>query len=152
MSKDNSSEFASLLYYLREGEGDSITLLCDNPDFNGQPNNAVECCGAWTDWKDRRFTGDSLVGAVRTAAVAKAALTGALVPAAPQPADLRERVDASEIINRATDDLSIAPHWHEGRTAKESLLLDTAFQNGVEAASDAILSALQHSPVEQKDG
>lgn len=63
--------FQAMLTALRRDEGDSITLLCDNPDFNGQPNNAVECCGEWTDWKDRRFTGDSLLLAVRAAYLAR---------------------------------------------------------------------------------
>lgn len=76
LAKWNSDEqglvpFHAMLTALRREEGDSITLLCDNPDFNGLPNNAVECCGAWTDWKDRRFTGDSLLLAVRAAYLAR---------------------------------------------------------------------------------
>lgn len=65
-------EFQSLLNDLRRDEGDSVTLCCDNPDFGG-PNNAIECNGAWTDWKDRRFEAESLLAAVRVAAHAKAA-------------------------------------------------------------------------------
>lgn len=60
-------EFNRLLSRLRDGEGSSVTLLCDNPDFNGQPNNAIEVCGEWTDWKDVRFTGDTLNAAVLSA-------------------------------------------------------------------------------------
>lgn len=52
---------------LRRDEGSSVTLLCDNPDFNGQPNNAVVCNGAWTNWEDRRFTGDTIGHAIRAA-------------------------------------------------------------------------------------
>lgn len=59
--------------FLRADEGDDVTILCDNPDFNGQPNNAVECCGAWTRWGDRRFTGDTLEDALHVAATAKRA-------------------------------------------------------------------------------
>lgn len=55
---------------LREGEGHSITFLCDNPDFNGQPNSAVECCGDWTNWVTRRFTGDTPYRAVEAAFLA----------------------------------------------------------------------------------
>ncbi|RWH31606.1 hypothetical protein [Mesorhizobium sp.] len=55
---------------LRAGEGSSVEILCDNPDFNGQPNNAVICCGEWTDWQEIRFTGDSIDDALGAAMVA----------------------------------------------------------------------------------
>jgi hypothetical protein len=42
------------LDFLRSSEGDSVTLLCDNPD--GPPDHAIECCGEWTGWSARRFT------------------------------------------------------------------------------------------------
>jgi hypothetical protein len=61
------TEFSIRLSRLREGEGSSVTLLCDNPDFNGQPSNAIEVCGEWTNWEDRRFTGDTLHAAVLSA-------------------------------------------------------------------------------------
>jgi hypothetical protein len=57
---------------LRADEGDSVTFLCDNPDFNGQPNNAVEVSASWTDYKDERFTGDTLEAALTAACFAKA--------------------------------------------------------------------------------
>lgn len=53
--------------YLRGGEGDSVTIFCDNPDFNGQPERVVECCGDWTGWEDRRYGGDTLLGALNAA-------------------------------------------------------------------------------------
>ena len=49
---------------LRASEGSSVTLVCDNPDFNGQPNNAVDCNGDWTGWNDQRFTGDTILDAL----------------------------------------------------------------------------------------
>lgn len=52
---------------LRADEGSGVELLCDNPDFNGQPNNAVVCCGDWTGWDEQRFTGDTIVEALRNA-------------------------------------------------------------------------------------
>ncbi|TJV51108.1 MAG: hypothetical protein E5Y01_16090 [Mesorhizobium sp.] len=55
---------------LRAGEGSSVEILCDNPDFNGQPNNAVICCGEWTDWQDSRFTGDTIDDALGAAMAA----------------------------------------------------------------------------------
>lgn len=48
---------ANAIDVLRDGEGNSITFVCDNPDFNGQPNSKVICNGNWTGWKDREFTG-----------------------------------------------------------------------------------------------
>lgn len=57
---------------LRKDEGNSVTILCDNPDFGG-PASAVEVCGDWTDWKDRRFAGDTLLSALERAHVAMCA-------------------------------------------------------------------------------
>lgn len=44
---------------LRRREGDSVEILCDNPE--GDPNNAIVCCGEWTSWIDKRFGGESLL-------------------------------------------------------------------------------------------
>lgn len=60
-----------LVEALRAEEGDSVTILCDNPDFNGQPNNAIEVCGAWTNWKEVRYDGDTLNDALLKAIAAK---------------------------------------------------------------------------------
>lgn len=54
---------------LRKNEGDSVRILCDNPE--GPPNNAIECCGDWTDWKDRRFVGERLIDCLNDACRAK---------------------------------------------------------------------------------
>lgn len=59
----------SCIHALRADEGDSVTILCDNPE--GPPNNAVECCGAWTEWNDLRFDGETLLDALRAASVAR---------------------------------------------------------------------------------
>lgn len=69
-----SESFIDMLNDLRRDEGDTVTLLCDNPEFNGQPNNAVECNGGWTEWQDRRFTGDTLEQAVAAAHEARTLL------------------------------------------------------------------------------
>ncbi len=60
-----------LIDCLRADEGDCVTILCDNPDFNGQPDVAIECCGAWTEWQQKRFGGPTLVAALVTAEKAK---------------------------------------------------------------------------------
>lgn len=52
---------------LTEGEGNSVNVLCPNPDFNGQPNYAIECNGDWTNWQERRFAHDSQVECFRLA-------------------------------------------------------------------------------------
>lgn len=52
---------------LTDGEGDTVIVLCANPDFNGQPNYAIECNGFWTDWQDRRFADDRQVECFRLA-------------------------------------------------------------------------------------
>ena len=83
----DAEALVATINYLRADEGDVVTLVCDNPDFNGQPNNAVDCCGGWTDWKDLRFTGDSLFAAVSAAAGAKAVETCAPAPFLPREAD-----------------------------------------------------------------
>jgi hypothetical protein len=58
---------------LRENEGESVNVLCDNPD--GPPNNAIEVCDEWTGWKPRRFEGDTLLRALNAALVARESVT-----------------------------------------------------------------------------
>jgi predicted HAD superfamily Cof-like phosphohydrolase len=69
--EDEARPFHEMLNELRRDEGDSVTLLSDNPE--GPPNNAIECNGMWTNWEDRRFDGQTLHAAVRAAYVAKTA-------------------------------------------------------------------------------
>lgn len=54
---------------LREEEGASLTILCDNPDFFAT-HNAIECNSDWTGYNDERFTGNTLLDCLE-AAVAK---------------------------------------------------------------------------------
>ncbi|MEY9248365.1 hypothetical protein AB7M45_007892 [Bradyrhizobium elkanii] len=60
-----------LVEALRADEAHSVTLFCDNPDFNMRPNSAVEVCGDYTDWNERRFEGDNLTAALMAAYLAK---------------------------------------------------------------------------------
>lgn len=72
-SADEELKPLRLIHELRADEGDSVTILCDNPNPGPSKSNAVECCGCWTDWKDRRFEGDSITEALKAAAEARRA-------------------------------------------------------------------------------
>lgn len=63
-----AEEILSLIEELRAPEGASITINCQNPDFNGLKNECVIYCGPATNWKDERFDGDTLVEALRVVA------------------------------------------------------------------------------------
>jgi hypothetical protein len=65
-------EIFRLIEILRSQEADSVTINADNADFFG-PNSVVECNGDWTNWEDKRFSGDNLLGALEAAAEAKKA-------------------------------------------------------------------------------
>ncbi|MCP1852880.1 MULTISPECIES: hypothetical protein [unclassified Bradyrhizobium] len=78
-----------LVEALRADEAHSVTLFCDNPDFNMGPDSAVEVCGDFTDWKERRFEGDNLTAALMAAYLAK---TGGKVT--PEIADALKREGA----------------------------------------------------------
>lgn len=64
--------FRQMIDELRREEGDQVTILCDNPDFNGQPNNAVVISAGWTGWQDFRVSGHTLDGALENAVAIKA--------------------------------------------------------------------------------
>lgn len=72
-SADTELECLRLIHALRAEEGDAVTILCDNPEPGPSKANAVECCGFWTDWEDRRFEGDNLTEALKAAAKARLA-------------------------------------------------------------------------------
>lgn len=59
-------DVAGLIDQLRQSEGAAVTILCDNPEFFG-PNNAIEVIADWTNWQTVRFSGESLVEALRAA-------------------------------------------------------------------------------------
>lgn len=68
LSSQDDLECMQLINKLRSVEADSVNVLCDNPE--GPPNNAVECNGGWTVYRDRRFGGDTLLAALRSAGAA----------------------------------------------------------------------------------
>lgn len=49
-------ETVRLIDALREDQGHSVELICDNED--GPPNYAVDVCGEFTGWEEERFTSD----------------------------------------------------------------------------------------------
>lgn len=66
-----SEETLQLIEELRAAEGASVLILCKNPDFNGQKNEAIVCQAPFTNWKEERFDGDTLVECLRSAAKAQ---------------------------------------------------------------------------------
>lgn len=66
----DGAETLALIDALRHDEGHSVTLVNDNADFNGLPNCAIEVVGDWTGWEWRRFTGETVLEALRNAKAA----------------------------------------------------------------------------------
>lgn len=64
-------EAMNILEDLREAEGMSITIFCDNPDFGGE--NAGVDVGFEFDEFPTRFSGDTVLEALRAALAAKKA-------------------------------------------------------------------------------
>lgn len=77
---------------LRDEEADSVTILCDNPD--GPPNNAVECCGFWTGFAERRFEGATIAEALANAVSAKHEAAKAGYPDVATPPTVEQAVAA----------------------------------------------------------
>ena len=59
--------------YLRDGDGDRVTIYCQNPESNGNdcPNEAIEVCGFWTDWKEKTYRANTVLEALQQAIAAK---------------------------------------------------------------------------------
>lgn len=56
-----------LLRELIQHEGDSIKVMCHNPD--GRPDYAIDCCGKWTRYDVLRFEGNTRRMCLEKAAV-----------------------------------------------------------------------------------
>jgi hypothetical protein len=57
---------------LRNDEGASVTIFCDNPEaHHDYEQAAIEVCDEWTGWKAQRFTGKDWAVAVLNAAKAR---------------------------------------------------------------------------------
>ena len=70
ISDAEAVEIWRIIEVLTDEEGDTVNVLCPNPDFNGQPGYAIECNGSWTNWEDRRFADDNQVECFRIALAA----------------------------------------------------------------------------------
>lgn len=58
---------------LRADEGNSVTILCNNPEADTRMEQcAIECSGHWTGFNDLRFYGESVAQALAHAMLAKA--------------------------------------------------------------------------------
>ena len=70
-------EIAAMRYIemLRADEGDTVVICCDNPEAESvSVQTAIDCNGLWTDFKDWRFTGESVLQCLSKAVTARAAL------------------------------------------------------------------------------
>lgn len=65
------AEILDLINQLREPEGSMVMLICPNPDFNGLPNENIEVSNDWTGYEPKKFSGNTLLEALRAAAAHK---------------------------------------------------------------------------------
>lgn len=64
--------FEDCLAVLTSKEGDSVTVLAQNPDANHVNEQfAIDVTGEWTDWKGARYLGDTQLSALKAAAIIK---------------------------------------------------------------------------------
>lgn len=71
---DNDVACMRILHFLREDEGDSVQLFCDNPDPSSPDrNHAMECAGWWTNWEPKTFWGETFRAMLDRADAAKCA-------------------------------------------------------------------------------
>jgi hypothetical protein len=94
-----------IFYYLnqlRADEGSSVTILCDNPDFNGEPNCTIECQAEWTGWTRQRFTADTLLECLERAEARMNAFT------ADQSKSLHDADQSSTTFQKRVNDWMVA--------------------------------------------
>lgn len=71
VNQNSAHEIVELIDQLRETEASVVSISSDNADFNENANCLVYVVADWTDFKERRFTGDTLVEALRAARLYK---------------------------------------------------------------------------------
>jgi hypothetical protein len=66
-------EFVRLVEHLREGDSDSVTILCqaEEGQTDAGDTHGVDVNGEWTRYDDRRFYGRTILHALRAASNAK---------------------------------------------------------------------------------
>lgn len=55
---------------LTREEGDSVTILCANPEFTGD-NYAIEVSGDWTNWDTFRYGSNTTLEALEKAILSR---------------------------------------------------------------------------------
>jgi len=105
------------LRLLKFEEGDSVNILCENPEPKDSESFAIVCNGGWTDWKDRRFYGESTLDCLRSAAVERMALrSGSDEVSGPEEGEDIDYLDATRqqpidyVDRRRLRELDPAPH------------------------------------------
>lgn len=79
ISDDTAIALWRLIEALSQEEGDSVTILCPNPDFNNLPDYTIECNGSFTEYKDQRFSGNSYLECLQKALSQKQSFDEALL-------------------------------------------------------------------------
>lgn len=70
----NAAETLAAIEALRANEGDSVTLIADDPEAVSVDRQcAIDCSGDWTVWADRRFYGATIAEALAAAVKARKA-------------------------------------------------------------------------------
>lgn len=62
-----SMGIVNMINALREREGSSVTILCENPEGSGSNKQAVLVSDDWTDWTEMRFDGETVADALSKA-------------------------------------------------------------------------------------
>lgn len=67
-------QYVALVDLLRRDQGNSVIILCDNEEAETLAEQcAVEVCAYWTQWKERRFYGETVLAALQAAYTASRA-------------------------------------------------------------------------------
>lgn len=68
----------ALIDAIRADEGNSVEIVCPNPDFNGQPDQAIDVRAFWggKEWGERRFAGDTVLDCLSAAHAAMTSSDG----------------------------------------------------------------------------
>lgn len=70
-SDDHAKDVLGMIDQLRKNEGSSVIIHCSNPDFNGLPNECISVVDEWTEWEERDFRDNTLLGCLQAAIKAR---------------------------------------------------------------------------------